>query len=242
MKSVLPKVKTILHRIFSKVNETTIISYPKSGRTWLRVMFADLGIYPRFSHKQTKFSSLRMPHEVHQGLEKLFDRRIIFLQRDPRDIVVSAFFYYKYNKEDHSLDFKDFIRAPQMGFEKIVAFNTFVLNHKDSFAAFLPITYEEMQSDTKKIVSDCLDFMSVSFISEREIQETVRNNTFESMQRKEKSGELLEQYGDSFFSQSEATSVDSLKTRRGKIGGYVDYMDAEDLKFCQQIMDDYKNK
>ena len=65
------------------------VSYPKSGRTWLRVLMADLRVSMGFTHLDAgadkkswgkRHSNLRTP--------KVSQRKIIFLHRDPRDTVV----------------------------------------------------------------------------------------------------------------------------------------------------------
>ena len=69
-----------------------LVSFPKSGRTWVRVMLDSLSIKLRYTHDGsdnslgTHFNDL-VPCQV-----DVTDRPLLFLHRDPRDTAVSGFF------------------------------------------------------------------------------------------------------------------------------------------------------
>ncbi len=232
--------KKLPYKLILSLRPIFILSYPKSGRTWLRVILNDLELNPAFEHLQTKFTFLKPPTEVMDGLESLYGKRVIFLYRDPRDVVVSAYYYYKNNKGLHDCSMKEFIRSPNMGFEKVVAFNDFVLQHSDHFKAFLPISYEEMRKDPVPIVKKCLNFMAIPHLNSSKIQRAVEKNDFKNMQKREKEKELLNEYGEGLFSAPKKDGTEqALKVRRGKVSGYLDEFDDDDLTYCNEIMKKY---
>lgn len=229
-----------LSPFLSQTRNVVVLSYPKSGRTWLRVMLSDLGLNPGFDHVMTKFSYFKKPGDITKGLEGLKDNRILFLYRDPRDVVVSAYYYYKYNKAYHDLDFKVFLRKPEMGFEKIVAFNSYVLNNPQIFMNFMSVSYEELHANPVKELQKCLKFMAVKHICEDDIAKVVKKHSFSNMQKNEKNKNLRKIYGASLFPAPRNDNGEkSLKIRQGKVHGYKELMDEEDCKFCDEILSKY---
>src|SRR5262245_57338285 len=102
---------------------TRIVSYPNSGRTWLRVMLADLNAYPRFTHAQSKFVLALPASAIGEDMERYTHRRILFLIRDPKDTVSSNYHHVTKADKRWQGDFKTFLRHPNYGFERILAFN-----------------------------------------------------------------------------------------------------------------------
>ncbi len=75
-----------------------LISYPKSGRTWLRYSLTLLNVADqvRFQHDGSEYKDVSCPQrnfdydarlERHSNLD-----RIVYLSRDPRDIMLSLYF------------------------------------------------------------------------------------------------------------------------------------------------------
>ena len=74
--------------------EAVVLSYPKSGRTWLRAMLDELGIGVDYDHADA--NTLYHPTEPFEigrvDAGRYGDKRVVFLQRDPRDVLVSSYF------------------------------------------------------------------------------------------------------------------------------------------------------
>lgn len=219
--------------------EFIVVSFPKSGRTWLRVMLSDLGVHPIYDHVNSKFSMKVTPRSIRHGISSLFNNKIIFLRRDPKDVIVSAYFYYKYNKTAHTMDFQDYIRSEETGIERIYSFNNYYLKHKNKFSAFLDIEYEEMHINTIGTVQSCLEFMGTHHISTKKISEVVDAHNFSKMQKNELSGELHEKYGKSMFSVPKNQDVKALKVRKGQVGDHKIYMNSEDFSYCRELEKKY---
>ena len=117
----------LLRKLF-KEDSGLLISYPKSGRTWLRLLLADLSCNVKAVHAGSSIS-----HGTHFNSISLLgfpaSKPVLFLFRNPLDVVVSSWFQYCYriNKEPE-INFKDFIRSPLYGFEKILNFHQKCIN------------------------------------------------------------------------------------------------------------------
>ena len=73
------------------------ISYPKSGRTWLRYILTELQLTDevRFHHDAFEFNDGSRPahnFDEEARLKKYARDRIVLLRRDPRDVMVSLFY------------------------------------------------------------------------------------------------------------------------------------------------------
>jgi len=218
-----------------------VVSYPNSGRTWLRTMFADLDAYPRFTHAGSKFRLHHPPERVCEGMQRYRRFKILFVYRDPKDTVASN--YFQVTRKDRYWrggEIKEFIRDPEFGFERIVAFNLGWMARRDRFRRFHAVAYEMLREDTAQQLRAIVDFIGLPGVGDDEIRAAVDHNSFESMRRRELSGELYQRFGDRFATRHEARAdPERLKVRRGKSGGHRDYLDAADVAYCDEILARY---
>jgi hypothetical protein len=99
--------------------DCVIVTCPKSGRTWLRIMLSHL-VQQRHGLPETAVIGTTSFHRANPSLPRIFfthdsyigdytgnreskqdylGKRIVFLVRDPRDIAVSAYFQWKYRTD-----------------------------------------------------------------------------------------------------------------------------------------------
>ena len=106
--------------------EAIVVSFPKSGRTWLRVMLDALGIACEYTHDTSSYEDALIFEEMRCCEPHYQNRVVIFIHRDPRDTVVSGFFQLTKRlarRRTYVGDLSDFVRDPRHGIEKIVRFN-----------------------------------------------------------------------------------------------------------------------
>ena len=224
--------------------DALLISYPKCGRTWLRFAlsnyFSDalqLGIEPdlrstfsiipnldndpirgvpgfRFAGQRPGLPLILVSHRPFRA--KLMQRApIIFLVRDPRDIVVSAYFHATGHKQRFAGDIDEFIEDERQGLGSVISY----LN---AWAARLAhhrhhvTSYERISADLASELRLVLSFLGVP-IDEQALRHAVKKSSFTEMQSKERQTGIPGQHYDT-------TDSESLRMRKGKAGGYVDYL------------------
>lgn len=211
-----------------------LVSFPKSGRTWLRVMLDGLGF--RLDHTHAK-SDHRYQHkfgDIPPASSFIGHRKIIFMHRDPRDTVVSGYFQATKRLQIYSGSISDFIRDPRHGIEKVVLFNEMWLLAATDRDDVSIVSYESLHADTAGEVKRLVLFLGKS-ASDHDIQRVVDGSRFDVMQSHEASGALRKRYGSS-LTPRDHTDKDSFKVRRGIVGGWRNYLSPEDTAYCEQII------
>jgi len=226
------------------------ISYPKSGRTWLRMILNTLDIDLEYSHFDTgadrkswgkKFDELEFPC-MQRG-------KVIFLHRDPRDVVVSMFYEFtkrqlpildpeQRNKYEARglippLTLSEFVRSPRFGIEKTIVFNIACKNNLNAFV----LTYEKMMEVSVESISSMLDYLGETRASE-EIINAIQENDFKSMRKREVTGDIpANMIGR--LGPTNPSDINSYKVRKGIVGGWVTEMDIETQNYANKIMAKY---
>ena len=229
-------MKRLIHQGLLMAQGVRIVSYPRSGRTWLRLMLHDALADPRFTHVGSKNFLQFGPDEICQGMEKYHRRRIVFLHRDPRDVLVS-YFHHCRRKGVWDGDLASFLRDPKNGFERILAFNLGWLEARADFADFIVVGYEDLRADPGPGLMQIVKFMRCGLARASDIDFAIANNTFKNMKKREQSGELHARFGDRFT--PGGSSDDRMIVRRGVIGGHSDELGPADHEFCEELMQRY---
>lgn len=246
----MKSLKSRINGIFRKEQQQigTVISFPKSGRTWLRVMLDKLNIAMLYSHAGSEytlschFANLPSPSSCERQGKQLF------LFRDPKDTVVSSYFQKSRRRVEniYSGSISEFIRDPRYGIEKIVRFNLEWLSYYERLDQnnHLSISYEALRRDPQRGLAAIYTYLKGYSPRETDlINNVVEATSFSRMQAQEKSGELSAIYGE-ILAPANTNDPESMKVRKGKVGGYTDYMTTDDIDFCNSILlrSEYKSK
>jgi len=183
-----------------------LVSYPKSGNTWLRFILAnlylkdiDVGfnniesiVQEVYAKKINRNSCSSIILKSHEPFMKNY-KKVIYIYRDPRDVFLS---YYSYQKKMGLID-KDC---------SIEMFsNSFISGSCDQFSSwanhvgswlgarshnddFLVLKYEDLLTDTYKEIKRINDFLGLNR-NEEEINEVIRLSSSDSMKKLEKKQE-----------------------------------------------------
>ncbi len=206
-----------------------LISFPKAGRTWLRVMLDDLGIEVAYSHAGSQHASGRPLEKLTTAEARQYDR-IVFLHRDARDTAVSGFYQKTLRRDGYDGTLSDFIRDPRHGLEKILHFNALWLKLAETRGGMMVSSYEALQADTEAELARIAAFLGAEVTAEQ-IAAVVAASRFEKMQARERAGAYAERYGKA-LTPADPSRPESFKVRRGKVGGYRDELSAEDIAWC----------
>jgi hypothetical protein len=212
-----------------------LVSFPKSGRTWVRVMLDRLGLHLTYSHDDSDHSKQVPFPALDHDKSRYRESRVTFLLRDPRDVVVSGYFQAAKRLGLYEGTISDFIRDERHGIEKIVRFNQAWLAARSQPKDFLLLKYEDFHADAARELQKIVRFLDVGGITEEDLAATVRHAKFENMKRLERSGGFDGTYGD-ILRPADPDDPESFKTRKGKVGGYSDYLSAEDIAFCDRVL------
>lgn len=233
-----------------------IISYPKCGRTWLVLLIGKslelhYGIRARNPLKLRNFArpwrdipyilqhhdggpEFLAPEELAQDKSPYADRRVLFMVRDPRDVLVSSYFQHTRRNANFTGGLEDYARARQGGIETIVAFYNIWARNRDVPRDFHLVSYEDLHRDTGGELRRALEFIGIRGVSDATIGKAVEFCDFGNMRRLEASNAL----GTSALSARDAADPESYKTRRGEIGSYRDYLHGESLDFVEGVIRD----
>jgi hypothetical protein len=235
---VRQQIRTVRFRLLGRktrpIKRGIIVSFPKSGRTWLRIMLDELGVRMKYMHDGGEHSAPRPIEELRLCSEKIYTKKpVVFLLRDPRDTAVSGYFQKTLRRDGYAGSIGDFIRDPLHGVEKIVRYNLTWLESGEQLPAFMAVTYEQMRADTHASLRRILTFLGAA-IGDSAIESAVKNNTLEKMRLREANGHYSE-YKDA-LTPGDVNKPDSFKVRRGKVGGYIDYLSSADIAYCDAIL------
>jgi hypothetical protein len=211
-----------------------VVSFPKSGRTWLRVILDDLKLSANYTHDGSGHSRVGHIEELEPASEAFAGKTVVFLYRDPRDTVVSGYFQATKRVNTYTGSISDFIRDPRHGVEKIVRFNMEWLERGPALGKFLPVTYEELRADTAGTLTRIIDFIGAERPAEA-IEAAVDEASFEKLKLKEASGELGARYGKAMMP-ADSSDPQSYKVREGVVGGFRKHLGEDDIAFCDEVL------
>ena len=232
-----------------------VLSYPKSGRTWLRTMLGSMvcaqyglkvenpmelqhfwklssGI-PNIGFTHDDSPNLKFGHEVEEDKSRYRNKRVLLLTRDPRDVLVSYYFDAKNRMKVIDCDISTFIHEEKGSVDAIVAFYNAWAEARYVPRDFLWVSYEEMHADPRQVIRSTAKFLGLPDPDETLLQEIVEKASFRNMRK----AELHDSFGHERLRPADPHNPESFKVRRGKVGGYVDYLSSEDIAYVDAYID-----
>ena len=241
--------------------DAIILSIPKSGRTWLRAFVCAyfcrrfgleftlrpgryaLPGFPRivFSHdmfehrtKGDRWDRIRGKYLVPR--RELNRAKIILLARDPRDCFVSLYLQLT-RRDPNAVKLRqktvgEILRDEKFGMRAIVDTMNNWLNefsHRDNFTL---VRYEALRASPEERFRDLLAHLGESSPDPSIFQQALEFSRFENMQKLEAAGA----FDSNILHPGDVRDPESFKVRRGKVGGYREYLSAEDQKFAEAAL------
>lgn len=234
--------------------EAVVVSYGKSGRTWLRVMMSRLyqqvhGLpediligFDNFHNLDARIPRIFFTHDNYIGdytgntdnKADFYDKKVLLLMRDPRDVAVSQFFQWRYRMRpgkkalndylpdgDESPIF-DFVMHEGGGLPKVIAFMNLWAREMGRVRALELLRYEDMRADPVAAMTRVAAFLEIG-ADAAQIAEAVEFASYENMKKKE--AERAFRLSGGRMAPRDQDNPDSYKVRRAKVGGYRDYFD-----------------
>jgi hypothetical protein len=244
--------------------DVVVVSFGKSGRTWLRVMMshlfrvmyklprnAVLG-FDNFHNLNREVPKVFFTHDnyikdftgdVHSK-EPFYNKRVILLARDPRDVAVSQFFQWKfrikptkvainnYPPQGSDISLFDFVMGDNGGSMQAVT------NYLNLWAAevgkmeyFHLLRYEDLRTRPREELRRLLDFMHIA-ATDAQVDAAVNYSSYENMKKME--GAQQFRLAGGRMMPRDKDNPDSFKVRKGKVGGYRDYFTDEEVAAIDQ--------
>jgi hypothetical protein len=242
-----------------------LMSFGKSGRTWLRVMLSRVfqqlaGVdrdtmleFDNFNRMAPDLPKLYFTHGNYlrnytgdwSTKADFYDKRIVMLTRDPRDIAVSQYFQWKYRmlprkkmlnnypSVGSDISLFDFVVDPNAGLPVILDFFEIWQRELPSVKDFIVIRYEDMRSNPGRELGRALVFFRLP-CTPSQIEEAVAFASYDNMKRLEQRGGFR-RHGRRLVP-GNRENPDSYKVRRAKVGGYRDYFDDAQLAAINEMM------
>ena len=242
--------------------DALVISIPKSGRTWVRA-FLSAYFCARFGHPfsldPSKTLDERIPriiysHDLfeHRTKGRWWDRvrgkfliptaelrraRVLFLVRDPRDAFVSHYVQLTRPSADAPDELKkltpsEMLRDPLLGISQIVqTMNDWLSEFRDRPNVTL-VRYEDLQKEPTTHFGRVLEAVGETQISPSHLEAALQFSQFGNMKKMEAAGA----FDSKILQTRDQQDPESFNVRRGKIGGYNDYLSAEDQAYSAEAM------
>ena len=156
--------------------------------------------------------------------------KLIFLVRDPRDVLVSAYFERTRRTQEGHPEFfggtmQEFIAEPRGSLQTIITYYNLWHQNQSQLAGFLLVRYEDLRSSTEQELRKILAFIGIADPSEATVADAVELAAFERMQQREQGSVNAI----ASIRPGDSSDPESFKTRRGKVGGYTDYLSPEEI-------------
>ena len=226
-------------------DDTFIVSYPKSGNTWIRFLIANLANPERpasFANinelvpdpealSKRQMAAMPRPRIIksHQYFDPRFPR-VIYLVRDPRDVALSFYHFQRKGRQiadDYPV--KDFVRLYVKG--DITNYGSWGENVASWLATrhgspdFLLVRYEDLMEDPERESLRIAEFMKIN-ADDKRIAEAVYRSSADEMRKLEKTQAMQ-------WSSTRQTRQDIPFVRAAKAGNWRSELPAESVALIE---------
>jgi len=221
---------------YIRPDDIFIVTYPKSGTSWLCFMIANLLNKKFQSFEQVDYKNFdSLLPDINKAfyipfVMKNYDKmqsprffvshatpdfkylfnKIIYLIRDPRDVIVSYYYHHKKEFKNFNKNLEEFV----YNYDNLkpapwhIHVDGWLNNNSNN--SIMVIKYEDMKLDTEGVLTKISKFSNLGLTIDN-FKETVRISTFDNMKNLEKKGGIRLHYlGDNTIN----------FVRKGLAGGY----------------------
>jgi hypothetical protein len=242
--------------------DAIVVSIPKSGRTWVRTFlcayFCKRYDHP-FSLQPEQSGDVRIPRIIysHDRFEQrtkadrwgavrgkyfipaaeLRRAKIVLLARDPRDTFVSHYVQLTRRTRETPDQLKqkeigEVLRDPRHGIASMIEIMNGWLEEWSGKPNFLLLRYEDLQSTPEERFRELLKFLGETEPDSEAFAHALEFSRFGNMKKMEAAGA----FSSKILQATDVADPESFKVRRGKVGGYADYLTGKDLAYANEAM------
>jgi hypothetical protein len=237
-----------------------LISFPKCGRTWLGIMlghyishhfqldtdgYLDLGgmheLKPRvpiITKRHDDKPVEKVPSALKRRKWRYWRNRVIFLVRDPRDVITSRWFAVKHREKiRYEGELNEYLRDDVGSLATIVEYFNIWYDQRTCPRDFLLVRYEDLHKNTATTLRRILEFIGIDNVDNALLDGAVAFGSFENMRALEDNNA----YNKRMLRPETKGDFRSYKTRKGVIGDHRNLLDAKDLAFVDELIDKHLN-
>ncbi len=249
---LLPPVTWVRRLTRPMQADAFLLSYPKTGRTWLRVMMGKM-LAEHYGHPElaqgelgartARFEGVPRIHAKHDGTpqKKISaeinpDRseyagcRVILLVRDLRDTAVSNYFQVTRRERRFEGDMSTYLRWPRGSVDGMIRYYNVWAAQRQVPRSFLLIRYEDVHEDPARELRRIAAFLGLADVTDATLAAAVEYGSFGAM----KSREAVRPADGTPLAAGRAGDAESFKTRKGRIGGYAEYLQGSDIEWLNR--------
>ena len=224
-------------------NQVYIVSHPKAGRTWVRVMLgrylcerygfdekeivgtraltAAAGLMPtQFTHDHSAIVDGLDHRDLSLDKSGFREKHVVFLVRGPKDMLVSCLFQATKRVDRFQVDLHAFLRDERFGATKAAIFLVHWYAAQSIPRTFLTIRYEDLHLDPRLELQRVLEVIGATEPDAGLLDAAVHYAGFKNMQALERS----DYFCTDILRAGSIEDKESYKVRRGHIGGYREYL------------------
>jgi hypothetical protein len=243
--------------------DAVIVSFGKSGRTWLRVMLSRFyqvkhGLAQHhligFDNLHAKNRAIPRIFFTHDNYLKDFtghaedksdyyDKKVVLMVRNPADVAVSQYFQWKYRMRpgkklindypDADVSLYDFVMRPNAGLPKVIEFMNGWARELPRLKHLLVVRYEDMRADPEGALRRIVEFIGTPGTS-AEIAEAVNFASIENMRALEQKRVFWLSGGRMLA--KDRNNLNTYKVRRAKVGGYREDFSEEQTRRIEEMV------
>ncbi len=251
------KARLLRLAVMPRDADVYIISYPKSGRTWLRVLLGKalclkFGLPDEMmldTYRLTAAAGILRAHFIHDFSEILTGfpyhrlptaktefarKKVVLIVRDIKDVLVSSYFQATRRTNKYQGSISDFIRSEKFGVRKVAAFYNTWHSNRHVPEEFLLLRYEEMHQNPADALARTLRVIGVEEIESDILKQAVDFARFENMKKMEAEG----YFKDPKMQPANARDEESFKVRKGIVGGYAAYLSEADIQYIDRVVEE----
>ncbi|WP_022728622.1 sulfotransferase domain-containing protein [Fodinicurvata sediminis] len=247
------QVRSLRH--FFRPGGNYIISFPKCGRTWLRLM---LGHYlahhngiesqdylmtgellrqpgvPQLVAYHDDKPYKRTPEELERSKTNYRKDRVLFLCRDPRDVLVSQYYSLRYRASSHGYDgpLQDYVYEARGSLATIVAYYNIWADQQHNPRDFLLLRYEDMIAEPATALTRALGFFGVREVRPDLVAQAVDYASFDNMRQLEEA----DAFGRKTLRPTEKGDLRTYKTRKGVVGDHLEALAPRELAHVNAVV------
>jgi hypothetical protein len=146
--------------------------------------------------------------------------------------MVSYYFHTTKRMQVYNETISEFIRDDKYGARSCVEFYRIWWLRRSVPKEFLLVRYEDMKAEPQQSLRSVLDFIGVPRVDSSMLDDAVEYASFENMKKMEATHEFRR----SMLTPGDTRDAESFKVRRGKVGGYRDYLSAGDCAYLDRVI------